>query len=163
MSALRPGRGSHEPGSHFYYNNWDFNALGTIYERATGQSVFDAFLALIARPIGMQDMMPENMRYFREPVSRHPAYLFRMSARDLARFGLLYLNDGTSAERSIIPSDWVRWSTSAMADAGVRGGYGAMWWVATNPRDPVISVPVGTYSARGTGERTYSSFRHGDW
>lgn len=158
MAAQRPSRGSHEPGSFFYYNNWDFNALGTIYEQAAGRSIFDDFLALIADPIGMQDLVRRDMRYFQEPVSQHPAYLFRMSARDLARFGLLYLNQGTWAGRSIIPSDWVRWSTSALADTGVRGGYGAMWWVATNPRDPVISVPIGTYSARGTGEQNLFVF-----
>ena len=31
MAAMRPLRGSHLPGTHWYYNNWDFNALGTIY------------------------------------------------------------------------------------------------------------------------------------
>lgn len=158
MAAQRPSRGSHAPGNFFYYNNWDFNALGTIYEQAVGRSIFDDFLTLIAGPIGMQDLRREDMRYFREPVSQHPAYLFRMSARDLARFGLLYLNHGTWAGRAIISSDWVRWSTSALVDTGVRGGYGAMWWVATNPADPIISVPVGTYSARGTGEQNLFVF-----
>jgi len=36
MAKQRPARGSHEPGTFWYYNNWDFNALGTIYEHATG-------------------------------------------------------------------------------------------------------------------------------
>ncbi len=43
MARLRPPRGSHSPGTFWYYNNWDFNALGTIYERAVGQSIFTAF------------------------------------------------------------------------------------------------------------------------
>jgi CubicO group peptidase (beta-lactamase class C family) len=38
----RPARGSHAPGAHFFYNNWDFNALGTIFERATGEALFAA-------------------------------------------------------------------------------------------------------------------------
>src|SRR3954451_21239600 len=54
MARLRPPRGSHPPGTFWYYNNWE-NALGTIYERAVGQSVFTAFDEKIARPIGMQD------------------------------------------------------------------------------------------------------------
>ena len=29
---LRPERGSHAPGTFWYYNNWDFNALGAIYD-----------------------------------------------------------------------------------------------------------------------------------
>ena len=32
---LRPERGSHPPGSFYYYNNWDFNALGTIFAQET--------------------------------------------------------------------------------------------------------------------------------
>src|SRR5690606_18172885 len=35
MKAERPERHSHAPGTFWYYNNWDFNALGTIYEQAT--------------------------------------------------------------------------------------------------------------------------------
>lgn len=33
MEPGRPVRGSHAPGTFWYYNNWDFNALGTIYRR----------------------------------------------------------------------------------------------------------------------------------
>ena len=36
MRLLRPARGSHPHGTYWYYNNWDFNALGAIYEHATG-------------------------------------------------------------------------------------------------------------------------------
>jgi CubicO group peptidase (beta-lactamase class C family) len=158
MVAQRPQRGSHRPGAFFYYNNWDFNALGTIYEQAVGRSAFEAFVDDIARPLGMEDLRLEDMRYFREPKSRHPAYIFGMSARDLARFGLLYLNEGTWNDRTIVPRSWVRWSTSALADQGLLGGYGALWWVATDPSDPVIQVPVGTFSARGTGEQNLFVF-----
>ena len=42
MAKARPPRYSHAPGTFWYYNNWDFNALGTIYERATGTGIFDA-------------------------------------------------------------------------------------------------------------------------
>jgi CubicO group peptidase (beta-lactamase class C family) len=53
MGELRPARGSHPPGTFWYYNNWDFNALGTIYEHATGMSIFAGFARNIATPIGM--------------------------------------------------------------------------------------------------------------
>ena len=36
MTASKPERGSHAPGTFWHYNNWDFNALGTIYRRQTG-------------------------------------------------------------------------------------------------------------------------------
>ena len=52
--APRPDRGSHAPGAFWYYNEWDFNALGTIYTRLTGESIFEAFDRRIARPTGME-------------------------------------------------------------------------------------------------------------
>jgi len=36
MVANRPERGSHAPGTFWYYNNWDFNALGTIFDQGVG-------------------------------------------------------------------------------------------------------------------------------
>jgi hypothetical protein len=35
MKAARPERGSHQSGEFFCYNNWDFNALGTIFRQQT--------------------------------------------------------------------------------------------------------------------------------
>ena len=86
MAAQRPRRGSHKPGSFWYYNNWDFNTLGAIYEHAVRSSIFDAFEREIARPIGMQDYRPSDGEYFTGAASVYPAYPIRMSARDLARF-----------------------------------------------------------------------------
>ena len=55
MIARKPPRGSHPPRTFWYYNNWDFNVLGTIYEQCTGQSIFAAFARQIARPLKMED------------------------------------------------------------------------------------------------------------
>jgi len=70
--ANRPPRGSHAAGTFWYYNNWDFNALGTIYEHAAGRSIFAAFLAEIAQPVGMQDYRPTDGRYVTGPESAPP-------------------------------------------------------------------------------------------
>lgn len=113
MAAARPARGSHPPASFWYYNNWDFNALGTIYERATAEGIFNAFDRLIARPIGMQDYQPADGTYIRGGDSIHAAYPIRMSARDLARFALLYLRDGRWNGRQVVPADWVKASTQS--------------------------------------------------
>jgi hypothetical protein len=51
----RPTRGSHAAGTFWFYNNWDFNALGTIYRQATGEDIFQSFAQRIARPIDMED------------------------------------------------------------------------------------------------------------
>ena len=54
---MAPVRGSQKPGTYNLYSNWDFNALGTIFEKKTGRSIYDAFESDIARPIGMQDVV----------------------------------------------------------------------------------------------------------
>jgi CubicO group peptidase (beta-lactamase class C family) len=129
MIDARPERGSHRPGSFFYYNNWDFNALGTIFERQSGKGIFDSFDAEIARPIGMQDFVPADGTYvFERAKSRHPAYFFRMSTRDLATFGLLCQNGGKWEGRQVVPEQWIRESTT-IYPVGNPGGdpYGYLW------------------------------------
>src|SRR5437867_3669946 len=54
MAIARPARGSYPPGAYWCYNNWDFNALGTILERAAKTTVFEGFKAHIADPLEMQ-------------------------------------------------------------------------------------------------------------
>lgn len=66
MINTRSERGSHAPGTFFYYNNWDFNVLGTIFEEQTGKKIFEAFKEEIADPIGMQDFLLSDCRYQRE-------------------------------------------------------------------------------------------------
>jgi len=39
MKDMRPARHSHAPGTFWYYNNWDFNALGTIFEQETNNNI----------------------------------------------------------------------------------------------------------------------------
>jgi CubicO group peptidase (beta-lactamase class C family) len=113
MIDARPARGSHAPGTFFYYNNWDFNALGTIFERTTGERIFDAFHEDIAKPIWMEDFAATDCTYvFTRSKSEHPAYFFRMSARDMARFGLLYQEYGKWNGEQIVPEEWIRQSTA---------------------------------------------------
>ena len=152
MAAARPQRGSHPPGTFWYYNNWDFNALGTIYEKQAGIGIFEAFKAQIAQPLEMQDYYVTDGKYVYGRDSIHRAYPFRMTARDMARFGLLYLREGRWQGRQVIPRDWVRASLTSYSDARVHGGYGYMWWVAAGGKHlPGIALPEGSYSARGFG------------
>lgn len=129
MRKKRPARGSHAPGTFWFYNNWDFNALGTIYRRQTGEDIFVSFAHRIARPIGMEDFDADDGRYARVPQSRHEAYTFKLTARDALRFGQLILDRGNWGGGQIIPSDWIAQSLSAHS-ATDRGdlGYGYLWW-----------------------------------
>jgi CubicO group peptidase (beta-lactamase class C family) len=150
-----PARGTHAPGTFWYYNNWDFNVLGTIFEKKTKSKIGDAFYERIAKPIGMEDFRPSDVFYFGGPLSIHPAYHFEITARDMARFGLLYLRHGRWNGKQVVPEAWVEKSSHAsemVKTNGVdRGGYEYLWWVDYGGvHFPEISLP-GIYSARGNG------------
>jgi CubicO group peptidase (beta-lactamase class C family) len=150
MMEQKPARGSHAPGTFWYYNNWDFNTLGYIYEQATGAKIFDAFYRQIAQPIGMQDFRPQDGHYIASVDSRFPAYPFDMSARDFARFALLYLHRGKWNDVQVVPEDWVKASTRPYSDCE-SGGYGYLWWTgdAASGRPQSISFPNGSFWAEG--------------
>ncbi len=203
-----PERGSHAPGTFWYYNNWDFNTLGTIFEQCTQTSLFAAFHQRIATPLQMEDFafsdilyrgggldalhpaywfrmqlselkqqgteflrrtewrdgddvsllplddFPEDAStyYVGTSVSVHPCYWFRMSARDLARFGWLFLNEGEWNGQQIVPRQWVKESTMAHSSAWFGSGYGYMWWVAVDGNMfPGVTLPQGSFAALGLG------------
>jgi CubicO group peptidase (beta-lactamase class C family) len=126
----RPERGSHPPNTFFYYNNWDFNAAGTIFRQVTGKDIYEEFKTRIGNPIGMQDFDIANCNYqYEYDKSIHPAYHFKISCRDLARFGLLYQKNGNWKGQQLIPSQWISESTNAFSieDSTLGIGYGYMW------------------------------------
>ncbi|MGB5412812.1 MAG: serine hydrolase [Woeseiaceae bacterium] len=131
QKGARPPRGSFRPGEFFYYNNWDFNALGHIYQQVANEDIFEAFAEKIAVPIGMQDFTMEHTRYRHDDASRYPAYEFDTSARDDARFGYLFLRNGRWGTQQLIPEDWVHLSTSRQVVTGdyYYYDYGYLWWV----------------------------------
>jgi CubicO group peptidase (beta-lactamase class C family) len=157
MKALKPERHSGKAGTHWYYNNWDFNAAGTIFEILTGKNIFEAIQVDIAEPTDMEDYTAADGWYVTGEESIHPAYPFRITARDLARFGLLMLNKGNWDGRQVIPEDWVEESTSYHSDATLYGcdGYAYMWWVKRDHNKfthlPNLHLNEGSYSARGYG------------
>jgi CubicO group peptidase (beta-lactamase class C family) len=129
-----PPRGTDRPGDRWTYNNWDFNVLGSILQTAAGLGTYDAFDAWIARPLDMQEFDPHQNEYTLESMSRHPAYDFRISARDLSRFGLLYLRHGRWRDAQVIPAEWVGsstypWSAVPAPYAHVMAAFGYLWWI----------------------------------
>ncbi|MCU5771440.1 beta-lactamase family protein [Erwiniaceae bacterium BAC15a-03b] len=153
MKRIKPARHRHAPGENWCYSNWDFNALGTAWLQLTGEDIHQAFDQRIARPVGMEDFRVEQDGWM-EPgeSSQHAAYPFRLSTRDLARFGQLFLQQGQWQGESIIPAAWVNTSTAPISHAGDRGAYGYMWWVTRDSVAwPEAILPAGSYSARGAG------------
>jgi CubicO group peptidase (beta-lactamase class C family) len=144
MEEQRPERGSHPPDTYYYYNNWDFNALGTIFEQETGTGIFEEFNSRIAEKIGMQDFSIDNCFYqYEEQKSEHPAYHFRMSCRDMARFGVLYQQNGNWDGQQLIPESWIQESiiSYSVIDSVSGMGYGYMW--RTIPQGSMMAEMVG--------------------
>lgn len=147
----RLGRAENAPGSKWAYNNWDYNALTTIFEQQTGRTIADAFATGIAQRIGLEDFSPGAVSYIHEPeLSRHRAAMFRMSARDLARFGQLYLAKGEWRGQRVLPEGWADRITRDCTPTGERGllaGHGYLWWIP----GPETGLPAGSFFALGLG------------
>ncbi len=151
MKAEQPVRGSHTPGTFWYYNNWDFNTLGGIFERQLHSKIGIEFHDRIAMPIQMQDFRVDDMYYVRalsgpssHDESIYPSYHFRLTARDLARFGYLYLRRGNWNGTQIVPADWVEESTRSYSKTNDGDGYGYLWWIDS------FGLPEPNFSAWGS-------------
>jgi len=155
MDGPMPSRGSYLPGQFWSYNNWDFNVLATVLTNCTGKDFFKVLKNDIAEMIGMEHFQIEDGFYAQGKVSIHPAYHFKISALDFARFGLLMLKEGNWNGEQVLPTGWVNEITHYYSDAQSyqTDGYGMMWWVAKSgnkyPHYPVAIIPDGSYSARG--------------
>lgn len=134
----RPKRESHKHNTFWFYNNWDFNVLGTIFEKETKTDIFADFYNRIAKPLQMEDfrVMDGTHDYSERETSIHPSYPFKMSARDMARFGQLYLQKGKWNGKQILSEKWIEESVTPYSKVSNWGpeydGYGYLWWTKEN-------------------------------
>ena len=153
MEEMRPKRGEHLPGSFYYYNNWDFNVLGAIYEKATSKRIGQAFKEQIADKIGMVDFVPSDVEYSYHRASTYPAYTFKMTARDMAQYGQLMLNRGKFKGESIVPEAWIEKSTAPISERlDGDGSFGMMWHV--------YKPEIGLFGIKNVGQ-TFAAHGHG--
>jgi CubicO group peptidase (beta-lactamase class C family) len=95
----RPQRNSHKPGEFFFSNNFDGNALGSIFVQETGYEIGAFMEEFLARPLGMQDFTADNIImgdpwFWPSNNSRHEVYYVYLSARDTARIGAMVAQGG---------------------------------------------------------------------
>ena len=149
----RPKRGSHKPGTYFFCNNFDANALGTIFMQETRMSIGEFMEKYLARPLGLQDFTKDNVIvgdpwFFPKKKSLHKQYYMYMSTRDLARIGAMVADSGRWQGRQIVPKSWIKESTTAYShikDSHHRyDGVGYLWF---------LDSINGTIWADGYGER----------
>jgi hypothetical protein len=144
---------AHVPGTAWGYSNLGYVLLSRLVRDVAGGSATDA--ERFARrelfaPLGMRNTVIETDTTG-TPIGASNVYA---SARDLARFGQLYLDNGVVDGRRILPPGWVDYSHSQTLDTG----YGAGFWtnLVNKGRVPVWNAPWGMpqlpkdmYYARG--------------
>src|SRR5262252_80058 len=109
-------------GTRFHYSSATTQILARIVRDLTGgpeQTLAFAWRELF-NPLGMRHVTLE----FDASGTLQGSANMLASARDWARFGLLYLNDGVLGGKRILQADWVDYSAAATLDTD----YGAGFW-----------------------------------
>jgi CubicO group peptidase (beta-lactamase class C family) len=143
----------HPPGEHWAYATGTTMIVSGLVRDAVGgdEAAYRAFLdGELLGPLGMQSAVAE----FDPAGSFIGGTSFYASARDYARFGLLYLRDGVWRGRRILPEGWTDYSRSLTP--GSEGKYGAHFWLGTvgSGEDLAaagLALPDDMYQARGMG------------
>jgi len=117
-----------EPGERFCYSSGSSNIVSSLVARALGPGApYEAYVReRLFDAIGMASARPT----FDDAGTWIASTFVHATARDFARFGLLYLRDGVWAGERLLPEGWVdtaRVARSTDHDDGRR--YGLHWWV----------------------------------
>ena len=133
-----------QPGSVFVYSTALTHTFSAVLTHQTGQTASEYAAAHLFGPLGITDYQwvlgPQGHSF-------GGAELF-MRPRDMARFGMLYLNGGRSMGRQIVPAEWVAASTrNQIGTIPAEARYGYWWWlyrdehpVATGANGQMVGV-----------------------
>jgi CubicO group peptidase (beta-lactamase class C family) len=143
---------AHTPGQRWAYADTNYLLLSRVMSDAVGGQAADWRRFMqdeLFGPLGMHSMRMDLDATGTGIGASHVL----ATARDWARLGQLYLDDGMAAGRRILPEGWVKWSTTPT----LATGYGAGWWTNQLPGHvPDWGVPWGlpqaprdTFFARG--------------
>ncbi len=127
---------AHEPGEVWNYNSGASHLLSTIVNVTTGQYAHRYAEEKLFGPIGIT-------HYDWGKDSEDNAFggaNLRLTPRDMAKLGFLFLNNGTWDGVQVVPAEWVTTATASHSTLNDRTGYGYQWWTS-----PIIEA----FSARG--------------
>ncbi|MGI4789598.1 MAG: serine hydrolase domain-containing protein [Janthinobacterium lividum] len=120
----------HAPGTHFVYNSGATYLVSAVVQKATGQTLLEFLGPRLFRPLGIAaptwESSPQGINVGGWGLS--------ITTEDIARFGLLYLQDGEWNGTQLLPAGWVAEATSAQVsngdnpDSDWAQGYGYQFW-----------------------------------
>jgi CubicO group peptidase (beta-lactamase class C family) len=168
LSFTTPGPPLFIAGKSFKYHDPAVHILGYILTQAAGESLEQIFRKRIADQIGMRHFAWSNYGYRDDILFNNPAGTpgkeqggIYSSPRDLARYGLLYLNRGNWNGRQLLDTSFVERATSTQVPAEMEtkyfdltGRYGFFWWtngIMADGTRPWPSAPPKTFAAHGAG------------
>ena len=156
------------PGSRYAYWDSAMNQFANVLTHIAGEPMEELFKRRIAEPIGMNrakwdwgDFGKIDGILVNGGSGNHNKHIF-ISARELARFGHLFLNKGRWSGKQLLSESWITAATKAHVPASLpleqlsgadgRGVYGFNWWVngiEPDGKRKWPGAPAGTYSASG--------------
>ncbi|MEM1141228.1 MAG: serine hydrolase [Pseudomonadota bacterium] len=134
------------PGTHWDYENYDTLLAVYAFKRSLGpdESYLEFPRRRLLDKLGMRSTLLSVDR-FGDFILSSQVYT---NARDLARFGLLYLQGGVFAGERFISPEWIEFVRTPAPASSVRGhDYGGQWWLV--PDDRKDDVPANAYSTAG--------------
>ena len=132
-----------QPGKRWNYSSGTTNILSRILRDAIDddQRYWSFPSRALFAPLGMTSAVLESD----SSGTLVGSSLVWASGRDWARFGQLYLDQGSWNGAQLIPLDWVEQARTA--SRGSKGGYGAHWWLSR--RKSRRDLPKDSFSAEG--------------
>jgi len=137
-------------GSNWYYSSGSTNIVNFLMRKHfISDSAYYTFpYSRLFSKIGMPDAVFETDASGTRAGS---SYIYA-TARDFARFGLLYIQDGVFNGERILPEGWVRYSTTPATHS--KGNYGSLFWL--NRGKYYLSAPADMFSCNGhDGQRIF--------
>jgi CubicO group peptidase (beta-lactamase class C family) len=133
-----------EPGTYWNYENYDTLLAVYAMKRALGEKEYLGFpRRALLDPVGMRSTLVGTDRFGDFILSSQ----IETNSRDLARFGLLYLQGGTWHGKRLLSREWIDFVRTPAPATAKRGHfYGGQWWLVPDDRK---DVPKSAYSTDG--------------
>ena len=134
-----------EAGERHYYSSGDSQILGLILERALGEQTLTNYLQeKIWQPLGMEYDASWSIDRKKNGLEKTFCCV-NARARDFAKIGRLYLNNGEWNGKQIVSKGWVETSTQIDTTNGSEWYYQYQWWLPTKTGDFMAQGILGQY------------------